>query len=109
MVLFSVSLTRAQLKDRAIRAEIAKLEQEVNTLEEQRAAFEELISLVNNPEFLEKAARKNLGYTLPGEEVVVIEENVKCKMQNAECEEGVVEVKEMSNLRKWWMYFFERD
>ena len=52
LVLFSVSLTRAQLKDRAIRAEIAKLEQEVDALEEQRAAFEELISLVNNPEFL---------------------------------------------------------
>lgn len=108
LLLLSMNLTRAQLKDRAIRQEIAKLEQEVVALEEQRNAFQELMALIDNPEFLEKTARKSLGYALPGEEVVVIEKNEKCKMQNVKCVDGdeVVGIDRMSNPRKWWAYFF---
>lgn len=100
LLLLSVSLTRAQLKDRAIRQEIAKLEQEVAALEDQRNAFQELIALIDNPEFLEKTARKSLGYALPGEEVVVIGKREQQEQREQR------EQKKWANPRKWWVYFF---
>lgn len=105
LLLFSVNLTRSQLKDRAIRAEMEKLQAEVSALEAERQGYESLLSLLNTPAFLEKEARKSLGYAKPGEQVVVIETNEKCKIQNEKCVEGDG-VPEMSNPKKWWVYFF---
>ena len=102
----SVNLTRAQLKDRAIRAEIAKLQSEVDALERERADHQALIALLDTPDFMEKEARQTLGYAKPGEQVVVIEKNAKCKMQNEKCEEEGSDTRELSNPRKWWVYFF---
>ena len=105
LLLLSINLTRAQLKDRAISAETEKLQAEVNALEAERQGYDSLLSLLNTSAFLEKEARKSLGYAKPGEQVVVIEKNAECRMQNAECE-GIGGVKEVSNPEKWWIYFF---
>lgn len=105
LLLFSINLIRARLKDRSIRAETEKLQAEVNALESEREGYESLLSLLNTSAFLEKEARKSLGYVKPGEQVVVIETNVKCKMQNEKCvEDGGVQ--QVSNPKKWWVYFF---
>lgn len=109
LLLFSVNLTRAQLKDRAIRAETEKLQAEVNALEAERQGYESLLALLDTPAFSEKEARKSLGYVKPGEQVVVIETNVKCNPPvggaNEECVEGG-DAEKMTNPRKWWVYFF---
>ena len=119
----SVNLTRVQLKDRAIRSEIAKLQSEVDTLERERADHQALIALLGTPDFMEKEARQTLGFVKPGEQVVVIEKkNGECpdasvgiptlrrdKMQNVrngECGDGQDGMHDMSNPRKWWVYFF---
>ena len=106
LMLLSINLTRAQLKNLAIRREIASLQKEADTLVQERTSLETLIALLQTPEFMEKETRRLLGYTRPGEEVVVIEEkNAECRMQNAECPQESNE-KEMSNPKKWWVYFF---
>ena len=106
LALFSINLTRAQLKDRTIRAEIQKSQEEVDALEGERDRYEKLKSMLTTSEFLEKEARRTLGYAKPGEQVVVIEENVKCKMENGKCIEDNEAHRQISNPRKWWIYFF---
>ena len=106
LLLFSVNLTRAQMKDRSIRDDIAKLQKEADALQKEQEAYKTLLTLLQTPEFLEKEARQTLGYAKPGEQVIVIEKNEKCKMQNVKCDEGGGIEKVMSNPRKWWVYFF---
>lgn len=99
VLLLSISLGRAQLQDRTIRNEIAKLHAEADALEQERNQYEELLALLETPEFLEKEARRALGYVRPGEQMVVIE-----KGETQEQEE--LDISEMSNPKKWWVYFF---
>lgn len=99
LLLLSASLTRAQIRDRAIRQEIASLQAEVTALEKEQAERKALLSLLETPEFLEKEARRTLGYARPGEQVVVVEDR-GLGTQEEEKE------KRMSNPRKWWIYFF---
>ena len=106
LLLFSVNLTRAQWRDRAIRDEIEKLQTEADAFQKEKDAHETLLSLLQTSEFLEKEARQTLGYAKPGEQVVVIEKNAKCKIENLQCDEDGGVEKSMSNPRKWWVYFF---
>lgn len=106
LILLSVNLTRAQLKDRAIRAEIRKFQEEVDLLEKEQGQYEDLRAMLESAEFLEKEARRSLGYAKPGEQVVVIEENVKCKVENGKCADENASQQELSNPKKWWLYFF---
>jgi len=97
--ILSTNLTRTQLKDRAIRREIAKLQAEVDALEQERTGYETLIALLETPAFLEREARRSLGYAKPGEQVVVVEKNEQEQLQQQE-------QRELSNPKKWWVYFF---
>ncbi|MBI4135390.1 septum formation initiator family protein [Candidatus Uhrbacteria bacterium] len=100
LIMLSISLTRAQFSDRQIRSEIAQLEFQVQELEGERAGYEEFLSLLKTPQFLEKEARRSLGYVLPGEKIVVIEQQDKRDTRDKQDEQ------ELSNPRKWWIYFF---
>lgn len=106
LILFSVNLTRAQLKDRAIREEIQKSQEAVETLERERDNYETLRAMLQTREFLEKEARRSLGYAKPGEQVVVIEESgVKCQGSGDRCADEE-NAQKISNPKKWWIYFF---
>lgn len=99
LILLSISLTRAHLKDRAIRAEIASLQNEAETLEQDYESYKILLEFLGTSEFLEREARQSLGYARSGEQVVVIEQD--------EQEVGEeLDLSKMSNPRKWWIYFF---
>lgn len=98
LLLLSVNLTRAQLRGRVIRSEILKLQDETTALERERQSYEALIAFLQSPDFLEKEARRTLGYAKPGEQVVVIEREQQEQLQQQE--------QPISNPRKWWVYFF---
>ncbi len=106
LIILSVNLTRAQFSDRQIRAGIAQLEAQVQELEGERTHYEEILSLLETPQFLEKEARRSLGYVLPGENVVVIENNAECRVELGKCDKENVVERELSNPMKWWIYFF---
>lgn len=99
LLLLSVSLTRAQIKDRSIRREIARLQSDAEALEGEQESHRALISLTESPEFLEGEARRSLGYARPGEKVVVVEKG-EGEEQARQARAG------MSNPQKWWHYFF---
>ncbi|MBI2551802.1 septum formation initiator family protein [Candidatus Uhrbacteria bacterium] len=106
LIFLSVSFTRARIKDRSIRQEMEALQSQVDALQGEQNQLTDLITLFERPDFLEKEARRVLGYVKPGEEVVVIEGNVKCEIENGKCVDKNVGKNALSNPRKWWEYFF---
>lgn len=100
LTVLSYELIQAQLKDREFRMETEKLQEEVNSLERERASYEQLLALIKTTEFMEKEARRSLGYIKPGEQVVIIESQDKPDALDKQSAQA------MSNPRKWWVYFF---
>jgi cell division protein FtsB len=56
------------------RARIGRLERQVELLEAERTALERRIELLNDPEHLERLARRCLGMVRPGEILFVVPE-----------------------------------
>lgn len=87
-------LINTNLKIRQRRAKllarIEALKQEIQILEEKNKELKENVSQAGTEEYLERVAREELGLKAPGEEVVVISEEI-------EKEEEIEEEK-----KTWW-------
>ena len=78
-----------------------------NKIEELKTSNEELAGLeeyFQSEEFLEKEARLKLNLTKPGEKLIIIKQ-IEEDLEEFEQEQGLA--KEISNIQKWWQYFFE--
>lgn len=78
-----------------------------NKIEELKTSNEELAGLeeyFQSEEFLEKEARLKLNLTKPGEKLIIIKQ-IEEDLEEFEQEQGLA--KELSNIQKWWQYFFE--
>jgi len=77
-----------------------------NKIEELKTSNEELAGLeeyFKSEEFLEKEARLKLNLTKPGEKLIIIKQ-IEEDLEEFEQEQGLA--KEISNIQKWWQYFF---
>ncbi len=105
LVLAIIAFGRESYRNFGINQEIKDLEKKIKQL---KASNEELIGLeeyFQSEEFLEKQARLKLNLTKPGEKVIIIkqiEEDLK------ELGQKETIAKEISNIQKWWEYFFDR-
>ena len=103
LVLAIIAFGRESYRNFGINQEIKNLEKKIEQL---KASNEELIGLeeyFQSEEFLEKQARLKLNLTKPGEKVIIIkqiEEDLK------ELGQEEIIAKEISNIQKWWEYFF---
>lgn len=95
-----------------IDSHIQNFEEENRKLgEANRKAAEDLLYYTSN-EYLEKIAKQNLGLVNPGEEVIVLSDNVLSSP-----EEEIPQLQEqklqkyynISNPQRWWKFFFEVD
>lgn len=88
-----------------INQEIEKVKSEINTLERKNKELSGLVEYLNTDAFKEIQARQNLGMQKDGETAVSIES----LPDNATNEVELVnnnDVKDKSNMEKWWQYFF---
>ena len=67
LVLIGVASAGVVRQYLAQRAEIDRLEQEIRSIEADRARLEEEIDRLHDPEYLERLARECLGMVKPGE------------------------------------------
>jgi len=77
-----------------------------NKIEELKTSNEELAGLkeyFKSEEFLEKEARLKLNLTKPGEKLIIIKQ-IEEDLEEFEQEQGLA--REISNIQKWWQYFF---
>jgi cell division protein FtsB len=79
---------------------------------ENRKAAEDLLYYTSD-EFIEKMAKQNLNLVNPGEEVIVISDDLLNQplVEDARASQGdqISKYYHLSNPKKWWKFFFEVD
>lgn len=104
LILAIIAFGRESYRNFGINQEIKNLEEKIEQL---KASNEELIGLeeyFQSEEFLEKEARLKLNLTKPGEKLIIIKQ-IEEDLEEFEQKQGLA--KEISNIQKWWQYFFE--
>ncbi len=102
LVFTAVTLARELQKKYEIDREIRTLEEEISNLDAKNREITELINYYQTSEYKERQARSLLNLQKPGEFAVVLPERADGGHTDAE----TVEVVSMSNLQKWWAYYF---
>lgn len=107
IIVIGISLTKQIIRKVEISRQIATLESEITTLEQQNAELNTAIEYFNSSSFQEKEARKKLGLKEEGETVVVLPNTtgasdtaIPTTVAEATTETNT------SNIIKWKNYFF---
>jgi cell division protein FtsB len=106
LVVVSIALGKEIYGRHQINQEIEKAKHEIEDLERKNYELQALIDYLNTDSFKEIQARQNLGLQKEGETAVSIEPGISLPSQNQEITFESGEVKESSNPRRWWDYFF---
>lgn len=95
-----------------IDSHIQNFEEENRKIAEaNRKAADDLLYYTSD-EYLEKISKQNLGIINPGEEVIILSEDIlETPTENIEIpeENSLDKFYHLSNPRKWWKFFFEID
>lgn len=101
LVLISFPLFRTYTQKRMIEEEIAQMNADIETYEQETEKLQKMIEYLGSEESLEAQARLNLNLKKPGETVVVIEREGE-DFESLEKEDDELNV---SNFKKWKEYF----
>jgi len=115
VIYLSFSLSEKLIVKKESSERVAGIRSEIQELAEKEAKLLKLQDYYNSEDFLQKEARRILGYQKPGEEVYVLIpqkgtiEQIEEKKEFVILEKEEVSSKNLSNPQKWWKYFFEED
>jgi len=115
VIYLSFSLSQKLTIKKESSERVAGIRGEIQELAEKEAKLLKLQDYYNSEDFLQKEARRILGYQKPGEEVYVLIpqkgtiEQIEEKKEFVILEKEEVSSKNLSNPQKWWKYFFEED
>jgi len=96
-----IPLARTRSQQRLIEREIKDVEEEIKNFESQSQEFEELKTYLQSQQSLEERARLNLNLKKSGEQLIVVDAPLPPSNDFSLAPEP-----EISNLLKWWRYFF---
>ncbi len=105
-MLITFGYGRAYYQDYKVKEEIQALQNDVKKLEHKKLESMEILKYVTSDAFVEEKARTELNMKKPGENVVVIKNQVEVENKG---EKGDVENRVLNNPTKWWYYFTNRD
>lgn len=106
-LLILLANVRAFYRDRAIRQEIAALEQQRQQLTQKKLESMEILQYVTSKDFVEEKARTELNMKRPGEQVIIVQEIASSEIAQGEL--GDIQGRQApSNPVKWWYYFSHR-
>lgn len=107
LIFVSIALGKEIYRRYQINQEIKKAKQEISDLEKKNHELQALIDYLNTDSFKEIQTRQNLGLQKEGETAVAIEPGIFAAQEsNNEVTFESNNIKESSNIRKWWDYFF---
>lgn len=98
-----VSLAQEMNRRIQIQREVARLDQEVRSLDKKIAEMENLNQYFRSNAFQERMAREKMNYRAPGEEVVLMPEVLG---EQDVVERSVVDSIPVSIPERWWRIFF---
>jgi len=106
LAFFGFTLAREALKNYEVTKEIKDLERQAAEMESRNSELAILSKKLGTADFLEKEARLKFGLKKEGEAAAIIISPAKAEDSSKAAVEAAREEKEMSNLKKWWLYFF---
>lgn len=122
IVFLGLTLGREFFRAREIQSEINQLQAQANSLAAKNISLTQFQTAMQTESFIEREARLKLGMKKPGEEVVVIREEVAGQEKTEEDKGGQEKTVngndpldlvldnqskiQIANPTKWWYYFF---
>jgi len=102
-LLVIIALGRETYRNYGINQEIKQLQEKIDELQKSNADFSEMQKYFQSEEFLEKEARLKLNLMKDGEKLIIVKQNesIIAGQDSGEAESG-----DISNIKKWWQYFF---
>lgn len=109
LVLIIIAVGKETNKKNQVQAEIDKLREEAEKIEKDNSQLTDKLAYFESQDFQEKEAKDKLNLQNPEEKVVIIKPSLaKEAKNNSDSQPDRVEVKiKMSNVQKWWDYFFD--
>lgn len=105
-ILSLVALGRESYRYFRVSQEIKNLEKRIEELEANNEELTKMEEYFQSEEFLEREARLKLGLTKPGEKLIIIKQ-LEEELEEEIEKEGAI-AKEISNIQRWWEYFFNK-
>ena len=104
-ILVIIAAGREGYRNYKINQEIRNLQDKIEALQKSKEELAEMEKYLQSDEFLEKEARLKLNLIREGEKLVIIKRSEESKSEEAKSEE---KNERISNIQKWWEYFFSR-
>ena len=104
LILISIPLAKNISKRYVVNQEVMDLEQEISDLESKNKDFKIFVSYLESDQFVEEQARLKLGLKKPGEEVIVLKEDLTASSSQTNLANN--DNQNIPNYLKWWNYFF---
>ncbi len=103
LVYVAIALGREAYRKYQIEKEVSSLEEQISLLGQDNLKLSELLGYFQKESFKEKEARAKLNFKKPGEKVIILTPSEEEPMT----EEELQKEEEISNIQKWWNYFFK--
>lgn len=104
-IMVIVSFARVYFKDYELRREIQRVRRDVSTLEKRKIESLDLLQRLQSDAYIEERARVELQQGRAGQAVLVVPGQVVSSTDAQRLTPTSVK-RELSNLEKWWYYFF---
>jgi cell division protein FtsB len=101
-----INFIRSFQQNHQINQEIANLNSQINSLQQENAEQKRMIEYFNSSAYIEDRARSSLGLKREGENVVVTN-NPTADLPGEKNIQPTAATSKLSNLQKWWHYFFK--
>jgi cell division protein FtsB len=100
-----ISYLRAYYQEYLVRKEISDLQAQIKSLEAKKIETVQLLKYVQTSTFVEEKARTEFNLAKPGENVTIIDSNNNGEVNRQE-KQTMVKWSRVSNLTKWFKFFF---
>ncbi len=103
------TLTVSVYKSYQIDLVIAEFQEENNKIAEANRELKEDFDYYSSDNYIDKIAKQNLNLINPGEQVVIIPKTNTTIAEERDINPDINdEIAEMSNLERWYVFFFDR-
>ncbi len=108
VLLIAIGYVRSYYSGYKINQEIAALESEIKSLESKKIESMEILKYVMSDDFVEEKARTELNMKKPGEQVLIVKNQLEYDDNRMSQKEKSTARQRISNPLKWWYYFTHR-
>ena len=106
-VLAVLAFGRAVYQDYQVKKEIARLQEEVKSLEGKKFSTLEVLKYMQSEKFLQDKARSEFNLAKPGENLSVISLPSSSDELTGQPADDMVKSSNLSNPEKWWNFFLK--